>query len=110
MRDVLLTLIIMGFVPVILARPYVGVLVFACIGYLNPHRFVWGFAYTMPFAAIIGGATVLGFLFTSEKEKIPVNAMVLMWAAWIFWMNVTTLFALNPEEAFEEWDRAMTSL
>lgn len=107
MRDILLTLLVLGFVPVAIARPYIGILVFAWLGYLNPHRFAWGFAYSLPFAAIIGGATILGFLFTKEKDRLPLNGLMIVWFAWILWMNVTTVFALNPEEAIEEWDRAM---
>lgn len=107
MRDVILTVIILGFVPVILVRPYVGILAFACLGYLNPHRYTWGFAYTMPFSAIIGLATIIGFLFTKDKRAIPWTPLTVVWFAWILWMNVTTLFALVPDTAATEWERAM---
>lgn len=107
MRDIALTVFILGSLPLIVARPYIGILMFAWIGYMNPHRYSWGFAYSMPFALLVGGATILGFLFTRDKDKIPLDAMMVFWLAWIVWMNVTTLFALNMDTAIEEWDRAM---
>jgi len=44
MRDILLTLIVFGSLPVILVRPFVGLLVFAWLGYMNPQKLSWGFA------------------------------------------------------------------
>lgn len=109
MRDILLTLLIFGTIPFIIARPYLGILVFAWFGYMNPHRFTWGFAYSMPFAAIIGAATIIGFFFTKEKNRIPLTSLTVVWFIWAFWMNVTTLFAMNNDSnwVYGEWDRAM---
>ena len=61
----------------------------------------------MPFALIVGLATILGFLFTKEKDKLPANAMMIVWISWIIWMNITTLFAIDIDAALPEWDRAM---
>ncbi len=107
MRDILLTAIVLGFVPVSIARPWIGILVFAWLGYMNPHRYTWGFAYSMPFAAMIGAAIILGFLFTKDKDRLPLYPLMVVWILWILWMNFTTLFALNPAEAIDEWNRAM---
>ena len=107
MRDIALTVFILGSLPLIVVRPYIGILMFAWIGYMNPHRFTWGFAYAMPFALLVGGATILGFLFTKEKDKIPMDLMMFVWIAWIVWMNISTVFALNMDTAIGEWDRAM---
>ena len=107
MRDFALTVFILGSLPLIVVRPYIGILMFAWIGYMNPHRFTWGFAYSMPFALLVGGATILGFLFTKEKDKIPIDLMMFVWIAWIVWMNISTVFALNMDTAIGEWDRAM---
>ena len=107
MRDIALTLFVLAWVPVAFKRPYIGVLVFAWLGYMNPHRFTWGFAYSLPFAALIGAVTIAGFLFTRERDRLPANALMIVWMLWIFWMNLTSVFALNPDEVLEEWDRAM---
>jgi hypothetical protein len=45
MRSLLVALLVFGSLPIIIVRPHVGVLVWSWIGYMNPHRLTWGFAY-----------------------------------------------------------------
>lgn len=54
MRDILVTALILGSLPFILRRPYIGILVWAWVSYMNPHRLTWVFAYDLPFAQIVG--------------------------------------------------------
>jgi probable O-glycosylation ligase (exosortase A-associated) len=107
MRNLLLLGIVFGSIPFILAQPYIGVLVWSWLGYMNPHRFAYGFAYSFPFAAVVAGATLLGVLFTRESRRIPWNAQTISWFLLIFWMCVTTVFAFYPDQAFLEWKRTM---
>ena len=60
MRDYVLTLLILGLLPVCVWRPWIGILVWYWFGLMNPHRLTWDFAYSMPFASWIGGATLVG--------------------------------------------------
>uniref|UniRef100_UPI003567F853 DUF5935 domain-containing protein n=1 Tax=Neptunomonas sp. TaxID=1971898 RepID=UPI003567F853 len=53
MRDILMVLIVFGSIPFILRKPYIGILMWAWLSYMNPHRLAYGFAYDMPFAQII---------------------------------------------------------
>ena len=98
-RDVIITLVILGSVPYIFRRPYIGVLVWSWISYMNPHRLTWGFAFDMPFAQIIAITLLLSMLFSKEKMTIPFNGTVVMWLAFIVWMSVTTVFAIYPDVA-----------
>src|SRR5262245_15052453 len=54
MRDLHVTALIFASLPYIFKRPYVGVLVWTWISFMNPHRLTWGFAFNMPFAMIVG--------------------------------------------------------
>lgn len=74
---------------------------------MNPHRLTWGFAYNMPFAAAVGAVTMLALIFNKESKKIPINSLVIVWFLWIIWMNVTTVFAMIPDEAAWKWDRSI---
>ena len=74
---------------------------------MSPHRFCWSFAYDAPLAQIIAIVLVLGMILTKEKLSLPRHPLILIWVLFIIWMNVTALFALNPQGAFHEWDRAM---
>jgi putative inorganic carbon (HCO3(-)) transporter len=108
MRDLVVSAIVFGLLPFVLARPYVGIYLFSWISYMNPHRLSWGFAYDMPFAALAAGATLLGMLVSSkEVKRIAIKPLAAVWFAWIAWMNVTTFFAMRPEVSVVEWERSI---
>lgn len=107
MRDIALTAFILGMVPVALIRPWIGILVWTWIGLMNPHRLTWGFAFNMPFAQLIGLATFVGFLFSKEPKRFPLNAVTVVLLLFIAWMCFTTLFALNPDGAFDQLSKVL---
>jgi putative inorganic carbon (HCO3(-)) transporter len=96
MRDIIITLIVIGSVPFALKRPYIGVLMWVWISVMNPHRLSWGFAYSFPFAAIIGAATLAGLVITRDPKKLPLSPVVVTLLIFSASMVVSTLFALNP--------------
>ncbi len=107
MRDILVTVLILGSIPWILKRPYIGVLVYAVLSLMNPHRLTFGFAYTFPFAMVIALTTLVAMVISREKKHVPWSGTFVVWLLFVLWMNITTLFALVPEEAILEWDRTM---
>ncbi len=108
MRVILIAAAIFGSLPLILFLPYLGVLVFSWVSYMNPHRLAWWtFIYDLPVAAIVGAVTILAYLASQEPKKIPVRGITVVWILLVLWMNVTTFFALNEGPAMWEWDRTM---
>jgi len=107
MRDVIVALIVFGALPIILMRPHIGIYVWSWIGYMNPHRLGWGFAYNFPFAALIGGVTLIAILFSKEPKRIPWNALTVSWILFMVWISVTSLFAQSPEMAWVKWEKFM---
>jgi probable O-glycosylation ligase (exosortase A-associated) len=75
---------------------------------MNPHRLAWGFAYDMPFAAMIGICTLVGLLFSKDLRKpIPWSGTLLVWGLLIFWLTFSTFFSVAPDEGWMLWNRAM---
>lgn len=107
MRDIVVTLLVFGLLPSMLLQPHVGILVWTWIGIMNPHRLGWGFAYNFPFAAIVGVATLFALLFSKEPKRLPVTPVTVTLILFVLWMNFTTLFALNPAEAWNLWGKVM---
>lgn len=99
LRDILVTLLVFGSLPIIFRRPYVGVLVWSWLSYMNPHRLTWGFAHEMPFAQIVALVLFVATLSAREKATLPKDSVISLWIIFIIWMCVTTLFALNPDSA-----------
>ena len=78
MRDLIITSIVLGSVPFILKRPWIGLLVLAWLSYMNPHRLAWGFAYNLPFVQLIAVATFAGMLFSKELGDVSPSGQRLL--------------------------------
>jgi probable O-glycosylation ligase (exosortase A-associated) len=107
MRDVLVTAIVFGSLPVILARPYVGILVWSWLGYMNPQRLSWGFAYDLPFSLCVAVVTLIAVLFSKETKRIPVTSLTVLWLLFIGWMTLTTPLGFYPDAAWSQWNTVM---
>lgn len=110
MRDIVITLIVAGSLPLILRRPWIGVLMWVWISVMNPHRLSYGFAYSAPFAMVIACVTLVGVLITKDPKKLPITPVIGTLIAFIIWMNITTVFALWPNESFEMLQRVMKTM
>jgi probable O-glycosylation ligase (exosortase A-associated) len=110
MRDLLITLIVIGTIPYILKRPYIGVLMWIWISVMNPHRLAWGFAYNFPFALIIASATLLGLVFTKDRKHFSFTPATVCLILFIVWINIASLFAINFDQIYREWSTVMKIL
>lgn len=104
-RDLLLTLLVFGSLPWCFRRPHLGLLMWSWLGYMNPHRLAWGFAYNFPFVQVTAITTLIGLVFSAEPKRLPLTSVTIVWVMWVAWMCITTLFALNPVDAVPEWQR-----
>jgi len=105
MRDILLTLLVFGSLPFILRKPYLGILVWSWLSYMNPHRLTWGFAYDLPFAQIVALTLFISLLVNKEFKKIPSDATVKIWIVFLLWTFVSTIFAIYLEDAAHYLER-----
>jgi len=107
MRDIAVTLVIFGSIPFILRKPYIGVLVWTWIGFMNPHRLTWGFAFDMPFAFIVAIATLIALFMSREPKKIPWTRETVVLAIFIAWMVLTTIFAVYQDLAWQHLSKVL---
>lgn len=104
MRDILLTLIVAGLVPMALFRPYIGACLWAWISIMNPHTLTFGFAKGLPWALLAAGVTLTAFAFNSRRRyPLPWSAGTACVLGLMVWMTVTSVFSLNGQT--EVWDR-----
>lgn len=99
MRDYLVTFLVFGSLPFILARPYIGVLMWSWLSYMNPHRLTWGFAYDMPFAKIVAITLFVSLVFSRDVRKPPMYPLTWIWLGFVAWMAITTATAIFPDFA-----------
>lgn len=104
MRDLLLVASLLYLVPLSLLRPWIGILGWFWISYFVPHSFTWGFGRRLPVAMLIGGATLVGFLFTKDRKPLPGNLSVVLILLLGVHVTITTVFAFNPELSWIKWN------
>ena len=105
MRDILVTAIVFGALPFIFRRPWIGILLWCWLGYMNPHRQTWGFAYDFPFAMITAIVTLTAFLFWKEKKEMIWTRETVLLLVFIGWMLTTTFFAFYSDLAWQQWSK-----
>jgi putative inorganic carbon (hco3(-)) transporter len=105
MRDIALTVVILGSLPFIFWKPYIGVLMWTWISIMNPHRLTWGFAYSMQFALIVALVTLISLLISREPKRIPWTREAILLVILVAWMTFTTFFAFYPDLAWAHLEK-----
>ena len=107
LRDLFVLVTVLVSVPTALVRPWIGILVFLWLGFMNPHKLAWGFVKGLPVAMLVGGATLLGLLFTRDRRSVPWTPELGLVAVLGVYFTFTTFFAWAPEEAWAQWEKVM---
>lgn len=105
MRDLLVFCLVFGSLPFILWRPYIGVLVWSWLAFMNPHRLTWGFAFDFPFSAVVAAVLICSVALSREPKRIPWTSVTAVWLLFFGWTYFTTVFAMFPHGAEGEWER-----
>jgi probable O-glycosylation ligase (exosortase A-associated) len=107
LRGLFVVAVVLASLPIILFRPDVGILVWAWLGFMNPHRLAWGFVQEFPFAQIVAITTAVGMIVSGRWKFAPLTRETALLGFFVFWMQVTTFLALNQKEAWEQWDKVL---
>ncbi|WP_119352652.1 putative O-glycosylation ligase, exosortase A system-associated [Azohydromonas sediminis] len=107
MRDLVLACVVFGALPFIFKRPFLGILMMAWLGYMNPHRLAWGFMVDMPVVFIVAVVTLTGMLFSKEPKRIVWSREIVLLAIFILWMGITTTQALYFDAAVAQYEKVV---
>lgn len=105
MRDIVFTGIFFTILPFVFTRPHWGIYLWTWLAMMNPHRLCWGFAYDMPFAMITAIATLIAIWRDKDSLRMSWTRESVLLLVFVSWMFVTTVFALYPALAWEQWDK-----
>lgn len=103
MRSLLLAVVIFAVLPVMFFEPFVGVLMWSWVSFMSPMRLVYGFADAVPFALIIAVTCVAGWVFGRRRRRVPLDATILLFAAFMLAYTASAFFALAPDAAWPKW-------
>lgn len=105
MRDLGLAAFILMVLPLAAVRPFVGVLLWSWVSFMNPHRLAWGFASTLPVATLAFGITLVGCLMAREPRRLPINAITLLLMVMTVCITITSITALAPSQVvWAKWE------
>lgn len=106
MRDLALLVIIGWCFLQAFRRPWIGIMCWTWLSVMNPHQLSWNLS-TMPFAAAIGGATLIGLFATSDRRDYSLNRENGTLLIFMVWMTLTLPFSMIFDPSYELWSRVM---
>lgn len=95
MRSVLLALLFFGLLPGALLWPEVGVMLWAWVSYMNPHKLTYGFTRDLPLAQMAALVTVAGWAFSRRPKRLPLTMTTVLLLCLFLWYGLTTLVAID---------------
>lgn len=106
MRDLIFTALMIPLLGIAGAQPFIGVMLWSWISFMNPHQLVWGFASTLPWAAITFLVTLFGCVVAREPKRLPINVLTVLIVLLMAGITLTSLTALAPGDmVWPKWDR-----
>ena len=96
MRSLFFVLDMLCLLPIAMVRPFVGVLLWDWIAFMNPHELVWGFGSHWPWAWACFLATIIGWAFSNEPKRLAVNPTTVLMALFLAFITADIPFVLSP--------------
>jgi probable O-glycosylation ligase (exosortase A-associated) len=69
MRDLIISLILIGLMPACYRKPFVGLAVFSWLAYMRVQDLTWGFAKNMRWSYYVAIVTFAGYLVSRERKR-----------------------------------------
>ena len=106
MRDLVLGPFILVICLYALRYPWVGIMGWTWISVMNPHAYSWHLS-SMPVAAAMAGATLLGVVFTKDRRQFFVTRETVVLMLFMLWMCFTLPASLYLDQSLPMWSRVM---
>lgn len=88
MRDIFIFSFMVSLVPAILRWPFLGILAWNVVSYMNPHQLGWGMTNSLPFGMLIGLTTIMAFAFSDQhKKSIPLTPITVLLLVFLGYMD-----------------------
>ena len=104
MRDLILTLLLLGLLPVCYRRPFVGLAVFSWLAYMRVQDLTWGFARGIRWSYYVAIVTFAGYLVSRERKRwFQPDPRCFVMMLLVLLIGVGILFSQDPN--FHQLDR-----
>src|SRR6476646_6334031 len=103
MRDAALTIILLGMIPLIFYRPHVGLLAWAWVAFMNPHRETYSYLQDANINLFITILTSVSLFFAQEKRLPRLNPTLAVMITFVAWTTFTTFTAIDYDQSSTYW-------
>jgi putative inorganic carbon (HCO3(-)) transporter len=97
-RDLFILTVVYGSLPVILFRPFYGLMVYSWLAFMRPQDMAWGASRILPLSQWVAIAMIIGLVLSIGRERLmtlkPQTVLLILLAAWI---SLSTIMAVVPE-------------
>ena len=107
MRDIAFALFILPLLLAAFKRPWLGIALWVWLGLMNPHRYMYGFAYSFPWAQVTIGIFFISLVATKQRYRVLAGAPVVWMLLFVIWMTISLLFGLDPDRDYDQWVKVM---
>jgi len=97
MRDIIVSLLLLGLLPACYRRPFVGLCVFTWLAFMRVQDLTWGFAKGIRWSYYVAILMIAGFFATRERRGIMVNARTLLMFALMILAGTSIYFSAYPD-------------
>jgi probable O-glycosylation ligase (exosortase A-associated) len=101
-RDLIVLGVVFASLPLIVFRPYFGLLVYGWLAYMRPQDMGWGATRMLPLSQWVAVALVLGLVLSLGRERwlvLKVQTVLMMLLA--AWISVTVVTAVLPDVSID---------
>jgi probable O-glycosylation ligase (exosortase A-associated) len=99
-RDLIVVALVTASLPVIVFRPFFGLLVYGWLAYMRPQDKAWGMSRWLPLSQWVAIALVLGLVLSFGRERwLVIKTQTVLLALLAAWISVTVVTAVRPEVA-----------
>jgi probable O-glycosylation ligase (exosortase A-associated) len=102
MRDLVVLAVVFAALPIIVFRPFLGLLTYSWLAYMRPQDMTWGLSRVLPLSQWVAIAMLAGIVVTLGRERLATFRLqtVLMILLGL-WISATVLTAVMPEMSKE---------
>jgi len=101
-RDLFVLAVVFAGLPVVLFRPFLGLVIYSWLAYMRPQDMTWGMSRVLPLSQWVALAMLAGIVVTLGRERLATfKLQTVLMALLVLWISLTVLTAVLPEMAKE---------
>lgn len=111
MRSYFFLAVYAGLLAPALVQPFLGALLWCWIAFMNPHREVWGFATSLPYAMVIFLVTMVACVIAREPKRFEANAVTILLLVFALIITLTTIAGIGPQDVmWRRWNATIKTI